>query len=156
MGRIANALRSVLMPEQKRREVLALDREFVEMETKVKALQSENLHLQAKVNPLERTIERLEQEIQKKSAPVHKLDPIEVEMMKFIGEKGSVTPSDIAVAMNMHSVPVEHFLSRLLKADYVVQAYLAMIGASYSLADKANAYLVENNLVPLTKPPSAD
>jgi uncharacterized small protein (DUF1192 family) len=150
MGRIADALRDgVSMPEQKRRQILALDREFVEMETQIQSLETKILHLEAKVNPLQREVERLKNQIEKKGATVHKLQSEEIEVMKLIGEKRSCTSSDIQAAMSMHPVQTEHMLGQLLKSDYVEQEHVPMIGPMYSLSDSGNAYLVENKLVPL-------
>jgi len=150
MGKIADLTRGLPMSEQQRRKIVTLDQEFVSLEAKVKTLEAEKLHLEKEINPLKREIERLQQQVKKESAAVHNLEATEIEMMQFIGNKKSVTASDIASGMNMHSVPVEHFLGRLLKAQYVVQSQVPMVGAMYSLDDKGNAYLVEKKLVPLT------
>ena len=68
MGKIADCIRGVALPEQKKIKMLALDQEFSDMEAEIKSLKSENLHLQAQVNPLEKKVERLEQQLQKESA----------------------------------------------------------------------------------------
>ena len=65
MGKIADAIRGAPLPEQNRKKLLALDQEFVNMEAEIQALNSKNLHLQAQVNPLEREVQRLKNEIEK-------------------------------------------------------------------------------------------
>jgi len=69
MGSIAVAIRGIHLPEQNKRKLLSLDQEFVEMEAEIQTLKSENLLLQAKVNPLEREIERLKSQIKKNALP---------------------------------------------------------------------------------------
>lgn len=150
MGRIADALRDgVSMPEQKKRQMLALDREFVEMETQIQGLKTKVLHLEAKVNPLEREIERLKDEIKKKRATVHKLQPDEISLLKFIGERQSCTPKEIQTGLNMHPVQANHLTEQLREREYVEHHHVPMVGAMFSLTAKGNAYLVENQLVPL-------
>ncbi len=152
MGRVSDFFReqNIALAQQQRAKMVALDTEFEALESKVKILDAENLHLRAEVNPLKREIERLKNQVEKKSAP-HDLEQTEIEMLKFVGNKKSATASEIVTGMNMHSVTVEHFLGRLLKSNYLLQAPSVMgIGAIYSLTDQGNAYLVENKLVPLT------
>ena len=59
MGKIADALRGVVMPEQKRIQVLSLDQQFSDLEAENKALKLENTKLQAQVNPLKREVDTL-------------------------------------------------------------------------------------------------
>ncbi len=61
MGKIADALRGVVMPEQKRIQVLSLDQQFSDLEAENKALKLENTTLQAQVNPLRSEVDTLEQ-----------------------------------------------------------------------------------------------
>lgn len=153
MGRIADFFReqSIPLAQQQRAKMISLDREVEELESKVKVLETENLHLKAEVNPLKREIERLKNQMESKgaSAGVHTLEPTEIEMMKFIGNRKGCTADDICKGMELHSVPVEHFLGRLLKSKYLDQSHVPMVGAWYALSDKGNAYLVEKQLVPL-------
>jgi predicted TIM-barrel fold metal-dependent hydrolase len=68
MGKLADAFRGVALPEQKKMQMLALDKKFSEMEAEINVLKAENLNLQAKVNPLEREVERLQKEIEQNSS----------------------------------------------------------------------------------------
>jgi len=79
------------------------------------------------------------------------LEAAEIEMMKFIGSKKSAPAEDIGKGLNMTSVAVEHFLGRMLKAHFLIQhpGVGGLVAAHYSLADKGNAYLVENKIVPI-------
>jgi len=65
MGRVADALRGVSMPEQTRRKVVSLDQEFSDVEAEIQSLKAENLHLKAQVNPLQREVDQLKERIQK-------------------------------------------------------------------------------------------
>ena len=68
MGKIADAIRGSALPEQNRKKLLALDREFVEMEMEIQTLKAQNLNLQAKINPLERKINGLKNQIKQEPA----------------------------------------------------------------------------------------
>ena len=59
MGKIADAIRGTGLSQQKQTQMLALDKQFSEMETEIQTLKTENLHLRAQVRPLEEQIERL-------------------------------------------------------------------------------------------------
>jgi DNA-binding MarR family transcriptional regulator len=152
MGKIADFFReqSIVLDGQKKTKMLSLDRQFEDMQAERDSLKAENLNLKAQVNPLQREVERLKNQVQTQGASVHGLEQSEIDMLIFIGNQKSSTSSDIAEGMGMHSVPVEHFLGRLLKKNYIVQQHVPMLGAMYSLDDKGNAYLVDNKLVPVT------
>lgn len=151
MGRVSGLLKAMgfHLGEDQRRKIVALDRELDEMEAKVQSLETENLNLRAKVNPLERQVERLQNQSQQKPAPAHLLEDTEIEMMKFIGNARSITAADLRNGMHLHSVHVEHCLGRLKKSGHIDDDHVPMVGAMYSLTDKGNAYLVENRLIPL-------
>jgi hypothetical protein len=65
MGRLADFFKeqSVPLAGQQKQKMLSLDREFEEMKAERDALKTENLHLKAQVNPLQRDIERLKDQI---------------------------------------------------------------------------------------------
>jgi hypothetical protein len=154
MGRVADFFReqSIPLAQQQRAKMVSLDRQVEELESKVQILETENLHLKAEVNPLKQRIKRLEQQVEQKpaSAAVHSLEPTEIEMMKFIGDKRSTPSADIQKVMGLHSVAAEHFLARLLKAGYLhQQSGYGITAAHYSLSDKGNAYLIDNKLIPV-------
>lgn len=96
MGRIADAIRGTSLPEQNRKKLLTLDQEFIEMEAKIKILETENLHLQAKVNPLERQIEGLKDQIKKHATSGDQSKPQSYRMvygcMKFAGDDNLYCP----------------------------------------------------------------
>ncbi len=154
MGRVSDFFReqNIALAQQQRAKMVAMDRQVEELESKVQILETENLRLKAEVNPLKKTIQRLEQQLEQKgpNTVVHNLEPKEIEMMKAIGNAKTLTADDIGKGLALHSVPVEHYLGRLLKSKYIVQNHVPMVGAMYSLSDLGNAYLVDNNLVPLS------
>lgn len=63
MGKIIDLFNGTTLPQQKKRQVLKLDAEYEEVQAQNQVLKSENLKLQADVNPLRRTIEEMEQKI---------------------------------------------------------------------------------------------
>jgi len=150
MGKIANLFneQKISLPIEQRKQMLALDREFDELESKVTTLNSECLHLRAQVEPLKKQVERLQHQLEKQGTGDHDLEQNEIEMMKFIGNKQG-TSKDIREGMNLHPVTAEHYLGKLLKAGYLEQSQVPMVGAWYALTDKGNAYLVKKNLVPV-------
>jgi len=68
MGKIADAIRGCALPQQKTTKLLTLDREFEQMESKINVLEAKNLKLQAQVNPLQREIDRLKEQIKQETA----------------------------------------------------------------------------------------
>lgn len=64
MGRVADFFKAqnISLAIQQRQQMLALDREFMEMESQIQELNSQCLKLQAQVHPLEREIERFKQQ----------------------------------------------------------------------------------------------
>jgi DNA-binding PadR family transcriptional regulator len=152
VGKVADFFRdqSVPLGQQQKAKMLSLDREFVELESKVRILEADNLKLRAEVNPLKKEVGRLENKVQQKDAPLaHNPDETEIEVMKFIGDKRSTTASDIQSGLKIHSVVTEHCLGRLLKSDFIEQSRVPLVGAMYSLTNRGNAYLVEKKLVQL-------
>jgi hypothetical protein len=61
MGKIADFVKGVALPQQKARQAVTLDAEFENAVSQNQVLQSENLKLRAEVNPLKRTIEEQKQ-----------------------------------------------------------------------------------------------
>lgn len=66
MARLADFFReqSITLDGQKKTKMLALDRQFDDMETERNSLKAENLKLKSQVNPLQRDVDRLKQQIQ--------------------------------------------------------------------------------------------
>lgn len=158
MGRVADFFREQNIPlaQQQRAKMVSLDRQVEELETKVQVLETENLHLKAEVNPLKQQVQRLEQKLQEKAAGSvvqHKPEPIEVDVMKFIGNQRSVNSSDIQKGMGIHSVPCELYLGKLVEAGLIGGNHVPMLGVMYSLTHNGNQYLVENKLVPVPGTP---
>ena len=66
MGKVSSVLRSIglaTMGQSHKRRILALDKEFENLEQKVASLEAKNLHLQAQVNPLERQLKQLKERL---------------------------------------------------------------------------------------------
>ena len=150
MGRVADffSAQGITLAIQQKQQMLALDKQFEAFESQVKVLQSENLKLRAEIEPLKKQVDGLKQEIEKQRSPDHKLEQSEIDIMRFIGNKRGATSSDIQNGIGIHSVAAEHYLGRLRKSGYLDEQKVPMIGAWYSLSDKGNAFLMDNNLVP--------
>lgn len=146
MGKIADALRGANLPQQMRAQVVALDREFVEMESQVQVLQSEKLHLEAKVNPLEREVERLKQQVHKQPA-TYSPDDEELAILKLLASHDRITSQQIQQHLQMHRVHVERALASLRKQKFIVDFVNDDGYAIYCLDDNGNEYLVKNKLV---------
>ncbi|HEV8552531.1 MAG TPA: hypothetical protein VGR65_03965 [Casimicrobiaceae bacterium] len=94
MGKVADAIRNMPLPQQDKTKLLTLDKEFSKMETEIQTLKAENLHLQAKVNPLEREIEGLKKEKEQKAAQSHgRLDDLSEKILIEVANS-SVVISD--------------------------------------------------------------
>lgn len=65
MGKLADAMRGVAMPEQKRQKMLSFDEELVQAQAEMQSLKAENQHLRAQVNPLQREVDQLKDRLRK-------------------------------------------------------------------------------------------
>ncbi len=154
-GRVMNVLSSMgfTLAQDQKRQILLLDKEFETCKAQVHTLTAERDALRAEVNPLKKEVERLKHQVEQKPqaahARVHKPEPMEVEVMKFIGNQRTANSSDIQKGMNIHSVACELYLGKLLEAGLIEGGHVPMLGVMYSLTHKGNQYLVENKLVPV-------
>lgn len=105
MGKIADAIRGLSMPQQKHTQLLYLDEHLESLETKMGVLRDENKELRAEIDPLKKEVHRLEKEVKeqaanaakaeklaafkgKKSEAAHtakpKIGPLEIELISFL------------------------------------------------------------------------
>lgn len=70
-GRVSGVLNAMgfHLGQEQKRQIIALDSEFKEMETQITTLKAENLNLRAQVKPLEEKVKRLQEQVKEKSAP---------------------------------------------------------------------------------------
>ena len=71
MGKILDALKGSALPINKQRAVAKLDAEFSELQSQLQILKTENLQLQAEVNPLKRELAAHKEKIELLLAPKH-------------------------------------------------------------------------------------
>ena len=82
MGKIANTTRGWSLTLEQKRQMLAFDAEFEEMEVKVRNLETQVLDLEKKVNPLEREVERFKKQVEEQKSPSHDdLDDMAVKLL---------------------------------------------------------------------------
>jgi transcription initiation factor IIE alpha subunit len=118
------------------------------MESRITTVEAENLRLQAKVNPLEREIDRLQKQIQHVESKDLDLASEEIEILKTLSSAGRwLTSEQLAHHLQMNPVRVKHFLAELIDKKYIQDAYSMDSPVQYLLDDHGNAYLVKHNLV---------
>ena len=153
MGKIANFFREqkIVLAGQQRAQMLALDAEFEQMETKLKVLEAENLKLQAKANPQEREIERLKQQINKSAAPVEQapLHEDAQKMLRLIASKQYWHSKDdvfrqMQASVQLNPVWAAYHFDELQRRDFVHAE--PPIGF-YTATPAGRKYLVENDLI---------
>jgi hypothetical protein len=73
MGKLAKFLSAqrIPLPLEQKKQMLAFDKEFEELEAQVTVLQADNLKLRAQINPLKQEIERLQAQVKKSGSSVH-------------------------------------------------------------------------------------
>lgn len=151
MGQIANFFgqQKITLALQQKQQMLALDAEFETCKLQMTVLKAENLQLRAEVNPLKREIDRLKNQLQDKTASVHKLEQTEIDMLTLLSKhRRGLKSAEITQLLGLHPVRTEHFLRRLLDNEYIDRPPIIADYVTYFLADRGNAYLVENDLVP--------
>ena len=110
MGKIADAILGLSLPQQKHTQMLYLDKEFESAEAERDALKLENRNLRAEVEPLKKKVERLEEQLKEKTPSkdkniVHeKLDDIEESFLSFLAsvDKRGHTTKKIADTIRKH------------------------------------------------------
>src|SRR5437660_2362719 len=129
--------------------MLALDKQFSEMETEIQTLKTENLHLRAQVRPLEEQIERLKKQLEPQKAPAHTLEQTEIDIIKLLSAHKRLDARAIAGALQLHPLRIEHFLTSLEKKDFVQMVLEATIdgGIDYELSERGIAYAVKAGFV---------
>ncbi|MBI3041885.1 MAG: hypothetical protein HYY78_03565 [Betaproteobacteria bacterium] len=77
---------------EQKRQMLALDKEFESLESKVQILSAENLKLRAEVNPLKQEIQRLKDKIEKDESSAHDLDEVATKLLMAIANSDGRMP----------------------------------------------------------------
>lgn len=114
MGESCGLLQSaqhISLPEQQKKQMLALDRTVSDMESKITTLEAQNLHLQVKINPLEREVDRLKKLMQREESKDPNLAAEEIEILKTLSSAGewlTSLPTVFLVPASRHirSLPV--------------------------------------------------
>lgn len=140
MGKISNAIRGTALALDKQAQMVALDKEFSEMEAKVKYLEAEKLHLEAKVNPLEREVEGLKKQIQKQEAPSDNLDEFQEALLYAISKAPDVTTEDLAAGANKSEEAVTFHLVEMMQSHLIGDRY-DIEGRHWYLKQEGRRYL---------------
>lgn len=141
MGRVSDFFHdnNVPLDGQKRTKMVALDRQCEDIESERDRLKTENLHLQAKVNPLERENERLQQQLQEKASPSLSLDQTKEEMLRVLNKHPDSPTVDMAKTFDMTKEGVKFHLDLMKKAGLVDSYYDD--GETWHLEHGGRAYL---------------
>ena len=144
MGKIADALRGVVMPEQKRIQVLSLDQQFSDLEAENKALKLENTKLQAQVNPLKREVDTLKQTIKAQdSAP---LDDLSENMLVEIAKQGYAEKQRLFEHFQLSIF--DYHIDILTQRNFIeVGPTLGMLDAYFLATPDGRQYLANKNLL---------
>jgi len=144
MGRLADFFReqSITLDGQKKQKMISLDRQFVEMEVERDSLKTENLHLAAKVNPLEREIERLQNQVQKMGSQNHgRLDEIAENILLALAN-GEYDRERIFAPLNISKVKGDHLFDVLTERKLVNYEF-----GMTTTTPLGRAYLVKHGLI---------
>jgi hypothetical protein len=124
MGRFADFFKeqSVPLAGQQKQKMLSLDHEFVEMEAERDSLKTENLHLKAQVNPLQRDIERLKDKIGQLEEPTtakESLDEKAVALLSAIAKSLHIAKDGGASIINGTPAQAAYYLGVLRERGLV-------------------------------------
>ena len=85
MGKISDLFHGITLPQKARTNVLVADKLFSDLQSKIQILESENLTLQAQVNPLKRENETLKNRLAHLEAQI-----AHSETSEFVEESGAL------------------------------------------------------------------
>jgi hypothetical protein len=144
MGKIADALRGVAMPEQKRIQVLSLDQQFSDLEAENKALKLENTKLQAQVNPLQREVDSLKQRVEKQDSA--SLDDLSEKMLLEIANQGYAEQQRLFEHFQLSIF--DYHIDILTRRNFIeVGPTLGMLDAYFLATPDGRQYLANKNLL---------
>lgn len=144
MGRLANFFseQNIVLDGQKKQKMLSLDRQFVETETERDSLKTENLHLKAQVKPLEREVQRLQDQVKKIGSQDHgRLDELAEKILLALAN-GEYDRERIFAPLNISKVKGDHLFDVL--ADRKLVNYEFGMTTPTPLG---RAYLVKHDLI---------
>src|SRR5580698_5801636 len=126
MGKLATLIREqhVSLPTEQRRQMLALDSEFEDMEAQITVLQAQNLKLQAQVNPLERKVQQLTEQIQHMQADAaavrpEPLEPNTEKLLLMIANQVSVPFGRFPALLNSTNAQADYYISVLKRRGFI-------------------------------------
>jgi hypothetical protein len=155
MGRIYDLLKSqnIPVPEQTKRQILAFDRAFSKMATKIKVLELEILSLHAKVNPFEREVDCLKhrkQEGQGTTTPSQvseSLPEIKEKIMLALA-KGSLDTLILSEKLDISAEKVMSLATEMLDVGLVGESPTYGFGPTlWELAQGGRKYLIDRDLL---------
>jgi hypothetical protein len=150
MGRIADAISGLAIPQQKQQKLLALDSEFVEMETQIQSLKTKVLHLETKVNPLEREVERLKNQVEgMQSKPTQHLDhTAEQALVIMANEGGQGTKGMLIRYLSLSATKADYYMDILTERGLIESTGGdPYSGPTYGATAAGRKYLVGKNLI---------
>jgi hypothetical protein len=151
VGKIADAIRGMALPIQNKTKLLTLDDEFSEMEAEIQTLKAQNLSLQAKVNPLEREIQRLKDDIKKYAASTDhdKLDRWLEKILIEIANHGPLTREHQTKPPRLSTARLAHYFDILVEKGFIeiVPPLFKRKGTWFAATVKGRKYLARHDLL---------
>ncbi|HTE16352.1 MAG TPA: hypothetical protein VK642_14855 [Burkholderiales bacterium] len=144
MGKVANFFNAqkIALAIQQKQQMLALDKEFETLESKVTVLQAEKLNLEAQVNPLKREIERLQNQVKETDSQDHLRLAEFAEKILLAVANGQQDRERIFASLNIAKIIGDYLFDILYERNFVSNEFTVL-----SATPLGRAYLVENNLV---------
>lgn len=160
MGKVSGVIKAMgfSMGQDQKRQILAIDEEFENLQAEVTKLKSELLRLQAQVNPLERERDQLRAQLQRNDttpslarlAEQVQLDESELKVIKRIANEPSSTErtvNSIADDFSTSGVRIRVLLRRLEEKQLVREVESWEGYTFYQLTNVGQEYVVSKNLV---------
>src|SRR6267154_3786544 len=142
MGKFADFFReqSITLDGQKKVKMLSLDREFEEMKAERDRLKTENLHLRAQVEPLQRDVDRLKERVEQNKTS--ELDELTEKMLQVIANNPELSKDELFSHFNLSEAKGDYHLDILrgkkfaLYANYLTHSHRATADGRAYLAKR--------------------
>ena len=141
MGKLADTLRGVALPLDKKNQVLALDREFDDLKASELRVEAENSKLQAEVDPARRELEILKREIEHGEDSVSEI----TEKILITIANTEMRKDSIIKSLGLTAEVGDRHIDVLLGKRYITQSHAASDGAFYRATVEGRDYLARNN-----------
>jgi len=142
MGKLADTLRDVTLPPEKKAQVNALDRELENLKIKERQLEAMNAQLQAEAAPAKRALEILKSEL---DPPDDSVAEITAKILNTIAVS-EISQESIIQDMGLDTTNGHRHFDALVGKKYIVHTHAGAGGTFYRATADGRAYLARHGV----------